>query len=188
MRPRMPDPAGPDTPGGDGRRRRGDRRRRELVEATLRLVGAGGVAAVSQRAVAAEAGVPPSAVFYYHPSVDALLVATLTAVNDRWIARLDAVTTPDDLVALVEDCARQERVTAIAEYELFLLAARRPDLRGELDRWDAALDAAAARLLPDDADRRALLAAAVNGLTLGGALGSPVDAGLLARLCAAGTA
>ncbi|WP_224390975.1 TetR family transcriptional regulator [Pseudonocardia sp. ICBG1293] len=64
----MPDPAAPDAPDADGRRRRGDRRRRELIEATLRLVGAGGVAAVSQRAVAAEAGVPPSSVFYYHPS------------------------------------------------------------------------------------------------------------------------
>lgn len=184
----MPDAIGRDTSRADGRRRRGDRRRRELVGATLRLVGAGGVAAVSQRAVAAEAGVPPSAVFYYHRSVDALLVATLTAVNDRWVARLDAVTVPGDLVALVEDCVRQERVTAIAEYELFLLAARRPDLRGELDRWDVALAAAAARLLPDDADRRALLAAAVNGLTLSGALGSPVDPALLTRLCAAGTA
>lgn len=184
----MPDAVGRDGPETDGRRVRGDRRRRELVEATLRLVGVGGVAAVSQRAVAAEAGVPPSAVFYYHPSVDALLVATLTAVNDRWIARLDAATVPDDLVALVEDCARRERVTAIAEYELFLLAARRPDLRGELDRWDVALEAAAARLLPDDAERRALLAAAVNGLALSGALGSPVDPGVLARLCAAGNA
>ncbi|WP_224390974.1 hypothetical protein [Pseudonocardia sp. ICBG1293] len=107
-------------------------------------------------------------------------------MNDRWIARLDEVSAPGDLVELVEGCARQEHTLAIAEYELFLLAARRPDLRGELDRWDVALDAATGRLLPADADRRALLAAAVNGLSLVAALGSPVDPGLLARLCAAG--
>lgn len=187
MRPRMPDPTGPDTPGATAVAVGGpapSRAGRGHAAAGRRGRGRRGQPAGGRRG----GGAPPSAVFYYHPSVDALLVATLTAVNDRWIARLDAVTTPDDLVALVEDCARQERVTAIAEYELFLLAARRPDLRGELDRWDAALDAAAARLLPDDADRRALLAAAVSRLTLSGALGSPVDAGLLARLCAAGAA
>ncbi|MEJ8282104.1 TetR/AcrR family transcriptional regulator [Pseudonocardia spirodelae] len=171
----MPDP--------DGRRRKGDRRRRELIGATLRLVAAGGVAAVSQRAVAAEAGMPPSAVLYYHPSVDALLVAALTAVNDHYVARLDAVTAPADLVALVEDCARRDRAAAVAEYELFLLVARRAELRGEQARWDAALDAAAARLTGGDAGRRALLVAAVNGMCLSAAVGSPVDAPALTRLC-----
>ena len=172
---RMPEPA-------DGRLRKGERRRRSLLDATLRLVGRGGTAVVTQRAVAAEAGVPPSAVLYYFASVDGLLVAALTSVNDRYVARLDTLDTVEGLVELVEDCARQDRLLTIAEYELFLHAARREDLRAELRRWDTALAGAAARLLPAAAERRPLLVAAVNGLCLAAALGSPHDTGALARL------
>lgn len=171
----MPEPA-------DGRLRKGERRRRALLDATLRLVGRGGAAAVTQRAVAGEAGVPPSAVLYYFTSLDELLVAALTAVNDRYVARLDTLDSVEDLAGLVADCSRQHRLLAIAEYELFLHAARRDDLRGELHRWDAALAGAAARLLPRDPDRRPLLVAAVNGLCLAAALGSPHDTGVLKGL------
>lgn len=77
-------PAEPGTvPHADGRRRKGDRRRQQLLAATIRLVGRAGVAGVSQRAVAIEAALPPSAVLYYFGTVDELLVATLTAVNDH---------------------------------------------------------------------------------------------------------
>ena len=171
----MPEPS-------DGRLRKGERRRRALLDATLRLVGRGGTAAVTQRAVAAEADVPPSAVLYYYASVDELLVAALTAVNDRYVTRLEAIDTVDALVALVDGCARQDRISAVAEYELFLHAARRDDLRAELHRWDSALADVAARLLPDAPDRRPLLVAAVNGLCLAAALGSPYDPGTPARL------
>jgi hypothetical protein len=40
----------------DGRRRRGNQRRRALLDATLRVIGRDGLAAVTQRTVAAEAG------------------------------------------------------------------------------------------------------------------------------------
>ena len=123
----------------DGRKRRGDRRRQQLLAATIRLVARAGVAGVTQRAVAAEAELPPSAVLYYFSTVDELLVATLTAVNDHY--------------------------RVLAEYELWLLAARRPELRPELGRWTDALDALAAGLV-DDPVRRLGFAAAVDGLFL----------------------
>lgn len=170
----MPEPS-------DGRLRKGERRRRALLDATMRLVGRAGTGAVTQRAVAAEAAVPPSAVLYYFDSVDGLLVAALTAVNDRWIARLDALGSAAELTALVDDCARRDRLLTVAEYELFLHAARREELRAELHRWDAALAGAAARLVPDE-ERRSLLVAAVNGLCLAAALGSAYDTGTLVRL------
>ena len=47
----------------DGRRRRGMQRRRALLAAALQVIGRDGLAAVTQRAVAAEAGFPPSAVY-----------------------------------------------------------------------------------------------------------------------------
>ncbi|MEE2046687.1 TetR family transcriptional regulator, partial [Nocardiopsis tropica] len=49
-------------------------RRRLLLDATMRVVEREGVGAVSQRRVAAEAGVPPSTVTYYYAAVDDLLV------------------------------------------------------------------------------------------------------------------
>lgn len=170
----------PEAPPTDGRRAKGERRRRTLVDATLRLVGRHGTAAVTQRGVAAEAGVPPSAVLYYFATVDDLLVAALTAVNDRYVDRLRAVASLPDLAALLRECAEQDRLLTVAEYELLLLAARRDDLRDELHRWDRALDDVAARLVAPD--RRPLLVAAVNGLCLAAVLGSPCDTDLLHRL------
>jgi len=147
----------------DGRLAKGAVRRRALLDATLRLVGRTGVAAVSQRAVAAEAGVPPSAVLYYYASVDELLVSALREVNDRYCAELATIGSVAELAVHVVRYASQDRDLVIAEYELWLLAARRADLRAELVRWDETVDQLAARLAPTRAE---LFAAAVNGLYL----------------------
>lgn len=156
------------TPETDGRRRKGDERRRQLREATMRVIARGGVAAVTQRAVAAEAGLTPSLVSYHFPTVDALLSATLAAVNDSYVHALERCARADDpvraLAALV--AAGGERGHAVvAEYELFLQAGRRPALRGEWARWTAALDALLAPLVPDPRGRSAV-GAAVDGLFL----------------------
>lgn len=164
----------PDTPDldaiEDGRRRKGERRRRALLAATLRVIDRGGVAAVSQRSVAAEAGLPPSAVTYYHPTVDDLLVAALTAANDRYVHVVEALPADDDaaltaLADVVAAVAGSDRATGVAEYELWLLAARRPELHGEVERWNRALDALAARFTADPATRAAF-AAVVDGLLI----------------------
>lgn len=154
----------------DGRRRKGERRRRRLLDATLRVVGHAGVTAVTQRAVAAEAGLPPSAVLYYFATVDDLLVAALTELNDRCLTAIGAA--PDDragtltaLAGFIAGFAHQDRTLIVAEYELWLLAARRPALHGELDRWTEALDGLAARLTADPV-RRAAFTAGVDGLLL----------------------
>jgi TetR/AcrR family transcriptional regulator, regulator of biofilm formation and stress response len=153
----------------DGRRRKGEERRRLLREATMRVVGRGGVAAVTQRAVAAEAGMTPSLVSYHFPTVDALLSATLAAVNDAYVAALERCAQEDDPVrALAELVALQaaDRTDSLAaEYELFLQAGRRPALRDEWVRWTTALDALLAPLVPDRT-ARAAAAAGVDGLFL----------------------
>jgi DNA-binding transcriptional regulator YbjK len=153
----------------DGRRRKGEERRRLLREATMRVVGRGGVAAVTQRAVAAEAGMTPSLVSYHYPTVDALLQATLAAANDAYVAALQRCAGSDDplraLAVLVAGHAAERTDALAAEYELFLQAARRPALRAEWARWTAALDALLAPLVPD-ATARAAAAAGVDGLFL----------------------
>ncbi|HSK57843.1 MAG TPA: TetR family transcriptional regulator [Actinomycetospora sp.] len=163
----MSGPAAPEST--DGRRRKGEQRRRLLREATMRVVGRGGVAAVTQRAVAAEAGMTPSLVSYHFPTVDALLSATLAAVNDACVAALERCARDDDPVrALAELVAlySADRSDALAaEYELFLQAGRRPALRAEWVRWTTALDALLAPLVPDRA-ARAAAAAGVDGLFL----------------------
>jgi DNA-binding transcriptional regulator YbjK len=153
----------------DGRRRKGERRRRLLLDATMRVVEREGVSAVSQRAVAQEAGVPPSAVTYYFPAVDDLLVAALTACNDDYLRRLDECARADDplaqLARLIAESTGARRAHVAAEYELFLMAARRPDLQQEAARWTDAVDAFLAPHVAGPV-ARAGVAAAVDGLFL----------------------
>jgi DNA-binding transcriptional regulator YbjK len=61
----------------DGRRARGEKRRAEIIEATLRVIERDGVAGVTHRTVAAEAGVPTTSTTYHFTSLDDLLTATL---------------------------------------------------------------------------------------------------------------
>ncbi|WP_232665030.1 TetR/AcrR family transcriptional regulator [Pseudonocardia sp. TRM90224] len=155
----------------DGRRRKGELRRRALLDATLRIVEQHGVAGVSQRAVAQEAGVPPSAVLYYFASVDDLIVATLAACNDRYIERIVeiAATLPAErlplLAAEIANGAATSRTQVLAEFDLLLLAARRPDMAAELQRWSDAVDTLVAALdVPPD--RHDAVAATIDGLFL----------------------
>jgi DNA-binding transcriptional regulator YbjK len=156
-------------PTTDGRRRKGEERRRLLREATMRRIADGGVAAVTQRSVAAEAGLTPSLVSYHYPTVDALLSATLAAVNDAYVAALERCARHDDpvraLAGFVAACGADRGPAVAAEYELFLQAGRRPALRGEWERWTAALDALLLPLVPDPS-RRLATATAVDGLFL----------------------
>jgi DNA-binding transcriptional regulator YbjK len=148
----------------DGRRRRGNRRRRALLDATLEVIGRDGLAAVSQRAVAAEAGLPPSALYYYFPTLDDLIASALVDVNDRCLAELAALPDGDDalpaLAALTVASSRRSQF--LAELELWVLAGRRDALRGEVERWNAGLRDAAARLTDDPAAVDTVVAA-VNG-------------------------
>jgi TetR/AcrR family transcriptional regulator, regulator of biofilm formation and stress response len=150
----------------DGRRRRGNVRRRALLDATLQVIGRDGLAAVTQRAVATEAALPPSAVYYYFPTLDDLVTAALVDANDRFLAELRAL--PEGKAALralavaVVASTHRGRVEVLAELELWMLAARRDGLRGELDRWNAGLREAAAKLTGDASTLDALVAV-LNG-------------------------
>jgi TetR/AcrR family transcriptional regulator, regulator of biofilm formation and stress response len=135
----------------------------------MRVIERAGVAAVSQRVVAQEAGVPPSAVTYYFPALDDLLVAALATCNDVYLRGLDACARDTEPIAalarLIADGTAARRAYVAAEYELFLMAARRPELQPEVARWTTAVDAF---LTPHvgDPNARAGVAAAVDGLLL----------------------
>ncbi|MFD4986197.1 TetR/AcrR family transcriptional regulator [Streptomyces sp. NPDC058374] len=168
-------------PGADGRRARGEETRRRLLDATVRVIEGGGVAGVTHRAVAAEAGVTKSAATYHYPAVDDLLTAALSDCADTY-ARDLAARLPEgygigDLAAHLTAYQEQNRSRALAEYELYLQAARRPALRPAAARWGDLLAELAAPFTTDPATV-ATLTATLDGLCLQALLrDEPLDAG-----------
>lgn len=155
----------------DGRRARGEARRQALIAATLRVLERDGAAGVSHRAVATEAGVPTASVGYHFAGIDDLLVSTLVHSTEEWTARLAASATGDpvgDLAELLAEEAREQPGLIVAEYELYLLAVRRPALRPAATAWlDAALGPVGEGL--DEVGRRTMVAV-LDGLCLGSLL------------------
>ncbi|GAA4854422.1 TetR/AcrR family transcriptional regulator [Saccharopolyspora rosea] len=157
----------------DGRRAKGERRRRAIVDATLRVIARDGVSAISHRNVAREAGVAPASIAYYFAGIDDLLVATLLESVDQLITELDRLREggPDGaewprLVAeLLASLVRDHRERTLAEYELYLLAARRPALRPAARRW---IEVAAGYVNDGDPPALRALLAAIDGLLMQG--------------------
>ncbi|MFI2562268.1 TetR/AcrR family transcriptional regulator [Nocardia farcinica] len=160
----------------DGRRVRGQHRRQQLVDAALRVAARDGVAAITHRAVAAEAGVAATAGTYYFPTVDDLLSAVITAGVQRFTtdltARLGQAPTVRTFVDYLDDILRHDRQRLITEYELYLLAARRPDLRPALAPWTDAMATILARFTTDSVALTATLAV-LDGLFLQSVTATP---------------
>ena len=121
------------------RRRRGIARRAAILQATLRILGREGSAAITHRAVAEEAGVPIASTTYYFTSKEDLLKEALYLHVEQEAHRVAQATntikgTPtidelaDRLADFVDYGLKAGRVTLIAEYELLLQAARQPEL------------------------------------------------------------
>jgi len=118
------------------RQARGHERVEQILRATLAVIGRGGVAAVTHRTVAEEAGVPLGSLTYYFSSKQALL---------REALRLHVTEDAGRMAALAAELAAggaggEEIVAAfaevlagghpdIAQFELYLEAARDPQLR-----------------------------------------------------------
>jgi TetR/AcrR family transcriptional regulator, regulator of biofilm formation and stress response len=154
-------------------------RREEILEATLRVIGRDGRAAVTHRAVAEEAGVPLGSTTYYFDSRDDLLGQALEHVArkeaDRHVqlgGELRKAKTPRQLADMVLDqliFEIEDRDAYIAEYELWLEAGRRPDLREPATAWCDAVQLAVAGGMEklgstDPAADASLVVAAIDGL------------------------
>ncbi|MQA98029.1 MAG: TetR family transcriptional regulator [Streptosporangiales bacterium] len=167
----------------DGRRERGLRRRRALLDAAARVIARDGIASLTHRSVAAEAGLPKSAATYYFASLDDLLVAALLDGTEHY-ARDLAATIPDGggLAELARHAAAyltEHRDRCLAAYELYLLAARRPELREAALSWPRLARSIAARHTSDPAAIAAFVAA-IDGLSMQALLtNEPLDADTL---------
>jgi DNA-binding transcriptional regulator YbjK len=115
-----------------------------------------GVAAVTHRSVAARANLPPATTGYFFPTVRELLDATLQRfVGDR-IAVLDSLTgavvesglgARDACNALADLLVSAPRPYQLALIEVYIEAARNPELRPMVERTFAAFEELAERLL-----------------------------------------
>lgn len=162
------------------RQARGEARRRDILVATLALVRRGGIAAVTSRAVAREAGVPLGSLSYYFAGRDDLLEQALLLHVDEEVARLRAISDeldgddapdPEQAARAFMAVLREGDLATIAQFELYLEAGRNPALRRAAARCFAAYDevvaaALAAAGLPDPESAAPLFVAFADGLGL----------------------
>jgi len=133
-----------------------------ILHATLRVIAAGGVGAVSNRRVAAEAGVALGSLTYHFRSQTDLLRDSLLLYAEEEVARLEGLAaalqrgtkdgggpSAEQAAAVVEQVAARDagRPEEIAELELHLHASRDPQLHDASRRcFDAYEKFAAAAL------------------------------------------
>jgi DNA-binding transcriptional regulator YbjK len=116
----------------------------------LALVGRDGAGSVTHRAVAREAGVPLAATTYYFSSREELLAEALEELARDDVAQLEhdaagfaadpltVVTLAERLSSAVGAWLSGDRPTLIAQYEISLESARRPELAATSRAWTEA--------------------------------------------------
>lgn len=133
---------------------RGEERRTQVLEATLRLLAREGPRAVTHRAVAREAGTSLRATTYYFASRDQLLIEALLHYAHTAFDRFDRLRKPlldaagddplsqaaDVLALTVLSDLEEDRTGLVAEYELALEIGRRPELEHAFRGWQARLE------------------------------------------------
>lgn len=170
----------------DGRKARGDKRRAAIIDATLRVIERDGVAGVTHRTVAREANIPTSSTTYHYKTLDDLLIATLIscardmATKVYWMidrarsreglrrspdSSLGGPSAADEVSALLAEALGPRRGRTMAEYELYLLAARKPELRPAARRW---LDVLTSMVRHDDEVSLRVFLAGIDGLLIQG--------------------
>lgn len=157
---------------------RGDARRQSLVRAAASLLGSGGPAALSARAVAGEAGVPLAAVSYYFDGVDAMVREAAERLFARYLDQAAALVHDGSGGAWQETLVRvwfdpspdgPEAARVRGTLAQVLGAASTPALAPSLRRWDAALVREVEHVLREagrDVSRTRVLLAALDGAAL----------------------
>jgi TetR/AcrR family transcriptional regulator, regulator of biofilm formation and stress response len=162
---------------------RGNERRLALLDATLEVIGAEGVDAVTHRRVADVAGVPLGSTTYWFSSRQAMLTEALEhfaradIANARERFRRVLAGRPsrrrlvDEFVAYLMPQLGPGRANTIAQYALLEQASREPELEPVVRDWTEAWQAALAEVFTELGARRPelearMFLAMLDGLSL----------------------
>ncbi|MFI7030399.1 TetR/AcrR family transcriptional regulator [Microbispora rosea] len=122
------------------------RRREALLDAAVDLLGDGGFAAVTHRAVARRAGLPLAATSYYFTSRDQLLAEAFALLVERELARMRATVdhlagrTPLAVAETLTGVYASDRMRQLGLWELYLQAGRDPALQAIARAWTDGCD------------------------------------------------
>jgi len=160
------------TGAGQTTRRHEPDRRERLIDVTLDVIAEHGVAGTTHRKVAEAAGVPLGSMTYHFKGLDDLLGEAFTKLANTTadgfeLALLEAGNkdeASDAVVGLITGELLGSRRNALLTYELYALAARRPDLRRVTDAWMARSRVALGRHF--DERTTVMLDALIEGLSL----------------------
>ena len=168
-----------------GRRKvgRGEAKRRQILDAAVRVIGTGGLASLTHRAVAEAAGVPLGSMTYYFRDREELVDQTMSYAveieRQRMSSILDSVTGEPTVKRSVEllteiflDKTIADPLYDLALFEMFMEATRNPELRQKSIAWSELIAGIVDRVLPptDPALPRPMavqiVAALIDGLML----------------------
>lgn len=142
--------------------RRGQDRREALLRAALRVIGERGLNATTHRAIAEAAGVPAATTTYYFATLEELLEEALRLFVAEEVEALERATdrlgehgdepSIEELAQRVAEVltaghADERRFNGVAQFELYLEAARRPALASVAQECLDAYEAFACRAL-----------------------------------------
>jgi TetR/AcrR family transcriptional regulator, regulator of biofilm formation and stress response len=147
-------------------------RRARIIEATLDLIAAEGVAGTSHRKIAALADVPLGSMTYHFKGMDELIHEALTLfatrISDRFERRMSDAKSAEDVMDAVVDMILEDtygdRDGLVLTMELYTLAARKPAFRHLTHDWMLRSRAAFERHFDPDVARQ--LDALVEGLSI----------------------
>jgi TetR/AcrR family transcriptional regulator, regulator of biofilm formation and stress response len=144
---------------------RGAQRRTEIIDAAIEAMAAVGLAGLSMRVVAAQAGIPLGALTYYFRDKSDLVAQAFQQLSDREIARvvdtaerLRPTMSAEQLGDLVADMILTGFVeppgAIVTRYELVTEASRDERLRPMFEAWYTAMVPALSRLFRDVGSRQ----------------------------------
>ncbi len=135
------------------RRRVDPDRRRRIIDATIAVIEAEGVAGTTHRRIAAAADVPLGSLTYHFTGLDELIRLAFEQVaeasSDGVLARLEQATTRKEAIAATVDVIAgnlwSTPQTLLLSYELYAYAARHPEIAAIMRGWMARSRAALGR-------------------------------------------
>ncbi|OJV59011.1 MAG: hypothetical protein BGO38_17005 [Cellulomonas sp. 73-145] len=148
--------------GSNGSRARtttGERKREQILDASVRVFGTGGASAVTHRAVAKVAHVPLGSTTYYFTDRDDLLLQTMAHAREAEAVRLASIVDAlhevpdvdralDVLTEMFFDKTVADPLYDLALFEMFMEATRNGVVRNEARAWSRMIGELVDRVLP----------------------------------------